>query len=366
MDLQQSTAPLIRQLESAERQNRLRATAWNEVETKLRNDLEEHVVQNEKMLREKNEIVATNKRLERALKDKENDLNLEQEKLNQLTNTKEELEDKKKQQEREISHLQQQISKSNAKMKENDAKVRTEMMKTVRESEDFYQKEIESLKSELHSEKEKSSTLNDRVHELMSGSSNTNRSLSKTISIEKSERNQKLVTSDNQINILQNTLLRLNESFDENENPVEDNDNHLQSMSEGGSFAHMEQLSQSLTAAKIEVTALKKQLRDSEERRDSLGVELAEKSSACEQLPELETKVEMLQNQLDEKILEIQALNEDIEEVRFMYRGQMEELIEQQAQNTPIKERPRITEYDSSTEIMEVIDASGMSSTVGF
>ena len=45
------------------------------------------------------------------------------------------------------------------KVKEVDSKVRVEMMRTVRESEDFYQKEIESLKVGLHSEREKASAL---------------------------------------------------------------------------------------------------------------------------------------------------------------------------------------------------------------
>ena len=44
IDLQQSTAPLLRQLESVERQNRVKAATWAEVETKLHSDLEEYVV----------------------------------------------------------------------------------------------------------------------------------------------------------------------------------------------------------------------------------------------------------------------------------------------------------------------------------
>ena len=53
VDVQSSTAPLLRQLESTNKQNRARAAAWAELETQLRSELEENVINNEKLSKER-------------------------------------------------------------------------------------------------------------------------------------------------------------------------------------------------------------------------------------------------------------------------------------------------------------------------
>jgi chromosome segregation ATPase len=74
MDVQSSTAPLLRQLESMERQNRVRAAAWAGLETKLRADLEETVIQNEKLSKECSDLKTNYTRLERMANDRESEL----------------------------------------------------------------------------------------------------------------------------------------------------------------------------------------------------------------------------------------------------------------------------------------------------
>ena len=56
LDVQSSTAPLLRQLESMERQNRTRASGWANLESKLRQELEDTVAESEKLQKERNEI----------------------------------------------------------------------------------------------------------------------------------------------------------------------------------------------------------------------------------------------------------------------------------------------------------------------
>ena len=49
MDMQSTTAPLLRQLESMERQSRLRAANAAELESRLRSELEENTIENENL-----------------------------------------------------------------------------------------------------------------------------------------------------------------------------------------------------------------------------------------------------------------------------------------------------------------------------
>mmetsp|Transcript_13289 Transcript_13289/g.28840 ORF Transcript_13289/g.28840 Transcript_13289/m.28840 type:complete len:110 (+) Transcript_13289:726-1055(+) len=94
MDVQHSTAPLLRQLESTERQSRSRASAWAELETKLRSDLEDHVIQLEKLTKERHDFIASDKRSQRQLKEKEEDIASSHETIDELSATIETLETK--------------------------------------------------------------------------------------------------------------------------------------------------------------------------------------------------------------------------------------------------------------------------------
>ena len=241
------------------------------------------------------------------------------------------------------------------KVKEVDSKVRAEMMRTVRESEDFYQKEIESLKVELHSEREKASALHDRVNELMlDSSSNTNKF---SMSVQSDRTQQRLLSSENQVDILQNTLKGMDDDDDFAE--MDDQIDDIVDTKMGGSYVHMEQLSQKLTHSKIEAEALRKRLRDMETTRDNLEKELSQHRKSTEQLPELQSQIETLQKELHEKNMDLQSMTEDMEEVRRMYRHQLDDLLEEKAMITPVKTRPPPKEEPSYDQIPEVIDGSG-------
>ena len=353
IDLQQSTAPLLRQLESVERQNRVKAATWAEVETKLRSDLEEYVVQHEQITKERNELLASNNRLERTLKEKEDDLLQSETKIEERIEEIDALETRNKHLEEEKKQFQRQLQKMHDKVKEVDSKVRAEMMKTVRESEDYYQKEIESLKVELHSERERASALHARVNELMSDSSSNTNNFS--MSLQSDRKQQRLMSSENQVDILQNTLKGMDDDFIEMDDQIDD----IVDTKMGGSYVHMEQLSQQLTHSKIEVEALKKQLRDMETRRDSLEKELSQHRKSAEKLPELQSQIESLQKELREKNMDLQSMTEDMEEVRQMYREQLDDLLEEKAMITPVKARPPPKEKPSDDQIIEVADGSG-------
>jgi len=74
----------MRQLESTERQDRARASAWAELETKLRFDLEENVIQHEKLLKEKNELEAEIKKIGISLHGNESELIISQTRREEL------------------------------------------------------------------------------------------------------------------------------------------------------------------------------------------------------------------------------------------------------------------------------------------
>ena len=93
MDVQSSTAPLLRQLESMERQQRARATAAAELETKLRAELEESIIQHEKLSKEHAELKMKFNRLERQSKEQQNDLDERQRTIDELTTKIARLED---------------------------------------------------------------------------------------------------------------------------------------------------------------------------------------------------------------------------------------------------------------------------------
>jgi len=144
------------------------------------------------------------------------------------------------------------------------------------------------------------------------------------------QRNKKLRASQDQAAILHDALA----GFDsEEEDEQEDDDAEVmnQAQSGVGSFAAMEQLSQGLKGAKVELQTLRKQLESSEETRESLVTELGEARQAVEKLPLFEEKVSELTMEIKLKDMEIKGLQDDIADVRFLYRQQLDSLLEEKA-----------------------------------
>lgn len=327
MDLQQSSAPLMRQLESAERQNRARASAWAELESKLRVDLEETLVKNETLNKERYDIDAELKRLNKSLKDKEDELSSAQAKILEL---KEDFHRTSTEYNTLVAELEKTVNDFDVfreQTKENESKLRSEMIMSFRENEERYNDSLESLEVDLRQEKEKRLLLEEKIKEI--NTSTLASSEMSSVSHIKSKK-RSLSGKDKQADILQSTLFGINGVEDESDN--EDNDNDPSS-NEGvqESFAFIEQLSQALKAAKSDKESLRKQLLESEEKRTILENECAMSRDAIQRLPSLEARVSELMQSNEEKDMEIGGLTQDIFEVRKMYRSQLDVLLEEKA-----------------------------------
>jgi len=197
------------------------------------------------------------------------------------------------------------------------------MTERFRESEDRYNDHIESLEVELRQEREKRSSLEEKITEMISPEV---MGVGKAISIPSPKRN--LGRTDNQAAILQDTLLGLGgeDASDGGDHDAEENED-ISDTAASGSFAFIEQLSQALKASKLERDTLRKQLDDSEERRTELENAAVANQQASKKLPALEKEVSGLKRQVLEKDREIQGLQEDIIEVRQMYRTQLDALL---------------------------------------
>ena len=328
MDVQDSTAPLLRQLESTERQNRARASAWAELETKLRADLEENLIQLEKVTKERNDLRASDKRSQRILTEKENEIASLQETIKSLSSTIESLEGKIEKLQDEKNTIKIEKEKNEKQASESVAKVRNELMKSMIKSEETYRSQIEALEAEVADEKLKRDTLVKQLDNLAENVNTVEFSQTSEVSMDKqysSEQEKKLRATTNQASILHNTLLGIDSDNDEGED--DDEVHNIQ----GGSFAAMEQLSQGLKAAKTELVTLRTQLASSEESREELVIELAEMRQAAEKLPLFESKVSELTMEVNLKDMEIKGLQDDIADVRFLYRQQLDTLLEEKA-----------------------------------
>lgn len=325
MDVQHSTAPLLRQLESTERQSRSRAAAWAELETKLRSDLEEHVIQLEKLTKERHDFVASDKKSQRQLKEKEEEISSSQETIDILSSTIENLENKVEELDEESKRVKRDLTIAERKASEGASKVRSDMLQTVVDSEERYQSQIEALEEELGGERELRGILEKQLDDLVesvaaaefAGGGGGQPS---------PEKEQKLRSATDQASILHDTLAGFDSDADEDEG----DDNGLNQMQDrGSSFAAMEQLSLGLKGAKVELEALRKQLASSEETRESLLGELGDARQAVEKLPLFEQKVSDLTMEINLKEMEVQGLQEDIADVRFLYRAQLDVLLEE-------------------------------------
>mmetsp|Transcript_37651 Transcript_37651/g.81280 ORF Transcript_37651/g.81280 Transcript_37651/m.81280 type:complete len:705 (+) Transcript_37651:160-2274(+) len=356
MDVQHSTAPLLRQLESTERQSRARAAAWAELETKLRSDLEEYVIQSEKLTKERNDLTASEKRSQRLLKEKEEEVVSSLETIDALSDTIETLEMKVEELEEVGKSIKQELVIAERKASEGASKVRNEMLQTVVDSEQRYQSQIEALEEELDSEKQRRDNLEKQLDNLAECVAAAEFAQGSAITSEDGQQSppkeKKLRSATDQASILHDTLVGFDSDVDDDEG---DDDGINQSG--GSSFAAMEQLSLGLKGAKVELEALRKQLASSEETRESLLEELGDARVAVEKLPLFEQKVSNLTMEVNLKEMEIRGLQEDIADVRFLYRTQLDALLEEKMA-TPSPSKPLEEENDKKQLIVKIEDDS--------
>lgn len=329
MDSQSSTAPLLRQLESIHRQNRARASAWAELETKLRSELEENVIANEKLSRERGDWKTKFSRLERTAKEHEDSLKVTKSSLDEKTIRVKQVEAKLSDMEVEGSKMKEEWAEVERLANEGVSRVRSEMTMTVVESEERHRSQLDALEGELRQEREKRSQLEQQVDQLVKNAGIIVPQEAMHQPLEPPSKPKKLLKSANQADILAGALSGLGDdedSVDDDELSEVENE----PMSNGvGSFAALEELTGRLKAAKVELITLRKSLIDSEASRKELAEELGEARNAKEKLPLFEAKVTELTEETRQQSLEIQALQEDIVEVKEMYRTQLNLLLEE-------------------------------------
>ena len=337
MDVQHSTAPLMRQLESTERQNRARAAAWAEVETKLRSDLEDHIIQLENVTKERNNLVSSEKRLQRLLKEKEEEIASSRETIGELSAAIKTLETRAEESEEEGKRMKQELVVAERKASEGASKVRSEMMLTVVESEERYRSQIDALKEELNNERHRRGDLEKQLDDLVESVTAAEFAQNHAMCVgghRSPARGKKLLSATDQASILQDTLGGFDSDVDDDNKDHEHGSRQVKG--QGGSFAAMEQLSLRLKGAKVELDALRKQLITSEETRASLSEELGEARQAVEKLPLFEQRVSELTMEVKLKDMEIQGLQDDIADVRFLYRTQLDALLEEKATSSSL------------------------------
>ena len=339
MDVQNSTAPLLRQLESMERQNRSRVTAWAELETKLRTDLEENVIEVEKVTKERNELRVNHNRLQRMTKERDEELlkakSLAEEstaKVEKLEAELTELETVSKKREEEYVEVQRLAN-------EGVSRVRSDMMKTVVDSDERYRTQIDSVESDLKQERGKRTQLEEQVQKLLENVGLMAVPLPNAIqNVPRDKPQKELRASEGQADILASTLAGLGDESDDGYESEDDAQatelkhiNEVGSASGMRSFAAMEELIQRLKASTVELEALRSSLANSEKTRASLVEELSETRQAKEKLPLFEAKVRELTDSNHEMELEIKGLQDDINDTRHLYRVQLNALLEEKA-----------------------------------
>jgi chromosome segregation ATPase len=322
-----------------ERQSRARAAAWAELETRLRSELEETVIQNETLSKERSEFKTKYTRLERSVNERESELKQSKRALEDQTAKITKLEAQLVELEAEGEKRQEEYSKVERLANEGVMRVRSEMTQTVVDSEDRYRGQIDKLETDLRVEREKRSQVENQVGGLLENAGIYMASPHQAPeTFRRESKPQKLRKGEGQAEILAGAL-----GLDSDDDDEDDEDDFIgNSMDRGStdgddttgsmhSFAALEQLSSRLRVAQIELEALRKNLIESEKTRQSLVEELGESRHAKEKLPLFEAKVKELTEDNREKELEIRGLRDDIVDVRELYRTQLNILLEEKA-----------------------------------
>ena len=342
LDIQECTAPLMRQIKAAERQARTKAAAWAEVESKLRSDLEQSVLAQQKARKDLADVKIKVSELELLIIQKEEQNSLLNQTVKSLQSDIDRLNKELDTIEREKDdwvQLQQNSDKDAANAK-------SDMLKSVIDEGERFRLQVSELKELYDSEKSKRLTLEDQIAKLLSTCDHTPEPEG---SRQKESKRPELKAALNQADILQSMIKDLDESGGDYEDVLhEQNETESDNESEGlgrahgldGSYAAMEQLSLRLKSAFGELKMVKKQLTDTEQSRKLLLEELVDLRQLSEKLPLFETKISELMLEQREKDLEVQGLREGMQEMRAMYREQLDSLLEEKAALIPVNSSP--------------------------
>lgn len=334
-----------------ERQYRARASAAADLETKLRAELEETVIQNEKLTKQHSELKIKYGRLERQSKEQQDEFEQSRKNLEERTAKVAQLEEKIRNMEIEGEKKKEEWAEVERLANEGVSKVRSEMSQAVLESEERYRSQLETMEEELRIERDKRNQLEQQVDNLLENAAVMVPSLSNEYAKETKE--VSLRESEGQAQILEGLGLGgKDEEGDEGEN---EDENEEQEESEfnrraSGSYAALEQLTSNLKIAKRELEALRTRLAESERIKESLLEDLGECREAKEKLPLFEAKVKDLTAENREKELEIRGLQDDIADVKEMYRAQLNILLEEKAAAWSVSEADKQKEMNGSND----------------
>jgi len=341
-----NTAPLLRELESARKQQRTRASAWKELETTLRTELEDSVVENEKLSRERGEWKTKCTRAERVLKDVEKELATAKISLEDKINLCEHLEQERDELKSTNAKLQQQYSEVQQLANEGVSRVRSEMSQTVVEMEERHTSQLDSVKEDLRHQKDKCMQLENQLEKLVENEALLIPAEMQPATLSNANP-KKLVQSENQVDILNGALGGLDSDGEEDEGAQMDSSNNA------GSFAALSEYASRIKSINAELTTLRQRLSDSEKVRAELVEELGETRVAKEKLPLFETKVVELTEENRRLNLEVQALEEDMNEIRTSYQTQINTLMAVQDAATASAKEATPEASESKTEILE-------------
>jgi len=276
MDLQESTAPLLRQIQSAEKQARVRSAAWAEVEAKLRSDLESSLIEHDKISKERSELSMTIRKIEQSLNKKCEELSISQDKIHKLSLEIERLNEELDTLEAEKEDLLEQKKLVSEEM----SRAKTDLLKNAVNNEERYRARIDALEDQLESEKAKRVQLEESLERLLVSTHSiaTTADVYSRVNKKKNDalattprHQQSLKAIEGQDKILQHTIDGLGIlGDDETDNDHDDDTSTLPTdqyetfsdiplvpNTSGGSFAAVEQLSQGLKAAKTEMETLR-------------------------------------------------------------------------------------------------------------
>jgi chromosome segregation ATPase len=305
------------------------------LETKLRSELEENVIANEKLSRERSDLKTKCNRVERTANELEVELKTTKSSLDEKSVRVKLLEEKLADMEAEGAKMKGEWAEVERLANEGVSRVRSEMTVTVVENEERHRSQLDALESELQQEREKRRQLEGQVENLIK---NAELIVPQEFLQQSSESNQlakpkRLRQSEGQADILAGALTGLGgeDSDDDDDDEDEDRGGENGNSGSGGSFAALEELTSRLKAARVELNTLRMSYADAEKSRKELAEELGEARNAKEKLPLFETKVSELTTENSQQSLELQALKEDIVEVREMYRTQLNLLVEEKA-----------------------------------
>ena len=332
MDAQSSTGPLLRQLESMERQHRVRSTAWAELETKLRNELEDTILEKDKLLRDRTELKSKYSRLERTSKELKDELEATKSELESKIDRINQLEQEARKMVEEREKAREKYAEVERLANEGVSRVRSEMSQTVVDAEERHRSQLDSLQAEIRQEKERRVQLEKQVDELLENAGTLlPPSAAQSIMAQREEgtKPRKLKNSQNQAEILAGALGGLEDDSDSDSDTDAEEMLSNNRQANGGSFAALEELKSKLKISKVELSSLRKSLEESQQSRDRMVEELAEARSAKEKLPLFEQKVQELTEENELLTLEVRGLQEDIQEVKEMYRTQLNVLLEE-------------------------------------